>query len=33
MMTSGNVLAANAHLHLPLATMIRGALRTGNPAT
>jgi hypothetical protein len=27
-MTSGDVLAANGHLHLPLAGMIRDAMRT-----
>jgi hypothetical protein len=27
MMTSGNVLAANSHLHLPLAALIRGPAR------
>ena len=27
MMTSGDVLAANAHLHLPLAALLRDALR------
>ena len=32
MMTSGDVLAANDHLHLPLAALIREALR-GRPAT
>jgi myo-inositol-1(or 4)-monophosphatase len=35
MMTSGDVLAANDHLHLPLAALIREALRTartGSPA-
>ena len=29
MMASGDVLAANAHLHLPLAAMIREGLRPG----
>ena len=29
MMTSGDVLAANAHLHLPLAALIREAMRVG----
>ncbi len=29
MLTSGDVLAANDHLHLPLAALIREALRTG----
>ena len=29
MMTSGDVLAANDHLHLPLAALIKEALRTG----
>lgn len=29
MMTSGDVLAANAHLHLPLAALIRQAMRSG----
>ncbi len=33
MMTSGDVLAANGHLHLPLAALIREALRTARPAT
>jgi myo-inositol-1(or 4)-monophosphatase len=32
MMTTGDVLAANDHLHLPLAALIREALR-GGPAT
>ncbi|MGE0260318.1 MAG: inositol monophosphatase family protein [Alphaproteobacteria bacterium] len=31
-MTSGDVLAANAHLHLPLAALIREAMRAGSPA-
>jgi hypothetical protein len=29
MMTSGDVLAANDHLHLPLAALIRETLRSG----
>jgi myo-inositol-1(or 4)-monophosphatase len=29
MMTSGDVLAANGHLHLPLAALIKEALRHG----
>jgi myo-inositol-1(or 4)-monophosphatase len=33
MLTSGDVLAANSHLHLPLAALIREALRTAPPAT
>jgi myo-inositol-1(or 4)-monophosphatase len=33
MMTSGDVLAANGHLHLPLAALIRDALRTARAAT
>ena len=33
MMTSGNVLAANGHLHLPLAGLMREALRLAQPAT
>src|SRR6266699_36626 len=33
MMTSGDVLAANGHLHLPLAALIREALRTAQAAT
>jgi len=32
MMTSGDVLAANRHLHLPLAALIREALRTAQAA-
>jgi myo-inositol-1(or 4)-monophosphatase len=32
MMTTGDVLAANDHLHLPLAALIREASR-GRPAT
>src|SRR5438093_401422 len=32
MMTSGNVLAANGHLHLPLAALIRDALKTAQGA-
>jgi len=32
MMTSGDVLAANDHLHLPLAALIREATRTASPA-
>ena len=32
MMTSGDVLAANGHLHLPLAALIRDAMRTAQPA-
>jgi myo-inositol-1(or 4)-monophosphatase len=32
MMTSGDVLAANDHLHLPLAALIREALRTARAA-
>jgi myo-inositol-1(or 4)-monophosphatase len=31
MMTSGDVLAANAHLHLPLAALIKEAMRGGRP--
>jgi myo-inositol-1(or 4)-monophosphatase len=31
MMTSGDVLAANDHLHLPLAALIREKLRSGRP--
>jgi len=33
MMTSGDVLVANSHLHLPLAALIREALRAARPAT
>src|SRR6266567_1986221 len=33
MMTTGDVLAANDHLHLPLAALIREALRTAQAAT
>ena len=33
MMTSGDVLAANGHLHLPLAALIKEALRTAQAAT
>jgi len=33
MMTSGNVLAANAHLHLPLAALIKEAMRRAPAAT
>jgi myo-inositol-1(or 4)-monophosphatase len=33
MMTSGDVLAANGHLHLPLAALIREALRAAHAAT
>jgi myo-inositol-1(or 4)-monophosphatase len=33
MMASGDVLAANGHLHLPLAALIREALRTAQAAT
>jgi myo-inositol-1(or 4)-monophosphatase len=33
MMTSGDVLAANGHLHLPLAALLREAMRTAQPAT
>jgi len=33
MMTSGDVLAANAHLHLPLAALLRDAVRGAPPAT
>src|SRR6266478_1610186 len=33
MMTSGDVLAANSHLHLPLAALIKEALRAGQAAT
>ncbi len=33
MLTSGNVLAANSHLHLPLAAMLKEAMRTAQPAT
>jgi hypothetical protein len=32
MMTSGDVLAANGHLHLLLAALIREAMRTARPA-
>jgi hypothetical protein len=32
MMTSGDVLAANDHLHLPLAALIRDAMRTSRAA-
>jgi myo-inositol-1(or 4)-monophosphatase len=32
MMTSGDVLAANDHLHLPLGALIKEALRGGRPA-
>jgi myo-inositol-1(or 4)-monophosphatase len=32
MMTSGDVLAANDHLHLPLAALIKDAVRTGRAA-
>ena len=32
MLTSGDVLAANDRLHLPLAALIRQALRSGRPA-
>jgi myo-inositol-1(or 4)-monophosphatase len=31
MMTSGNVLAANGHLHLPLAALLREAMRSAQP--
>ena len=33
MMTSGDVLAANSHLHLPLAALIREAARSAHAAT
>jgi myo-inositol-1(or 4)-monophosphatase len=33
MMTSGDVLAANAHLHLPLAALVREAMRSSRAAT
>jgi hypothetical protein len=33
MMASGDVLAANGHLHLPLAALIKEALRTAQAAT
>src|SRR5436190_8909259 len=33
MMTNGDVLAANGHLHLPLAAMLREAMRSVRPAT
>ena len=33
MMTSGDVLAANGHLHLPLAALIKEALRAAQAAT
>jgi myo-inositol-1(or 4)-monophosphatase len=33
MMTSGDVLAANGHLHLPLAAMVREAMRARRAAT
>jgi myo-inositol-1(or 4)-monophosphatase len=32
MMATGDVLAANDHLHLPLAALLREALRAGQPA-
>jgi myo-inositol-1(or 4)-monophosphatase len=32
MLTSGNVLAANGHLHLPLAALLRDAMQPGRPA-
>jgi myo-inositol-1(or 4)-monophosphatase len=33
MMTSGDVLAANGHLHLPLAALLRDALRAAQAGT
>ena len=33
MMASGDVLAANAHLHLPLAALIKDAMRGGHAAS
>jgi myo-inositol-1(or 4)-monophosphatase len=33
MLASGEVLAANAHLHLPLAALVREAMRSGRAAT
>jgi myo-inositol-1(or 4)-monophosphatase len=33
MMTSGDVLAANGHLHLPLAALLKEAMRSVHPAT
>jgi myo-inositol-1(or 4)-monophosphatase len=33
MMTSGDVLAANGHLHLPLAALLKEAMRRAPPAT
>ena len=33
MMTTGDVLAANDHLHLPLAALIREAMRTAGRTT
>jgi myo-inositol-1(or 4)-monophosphatase len=33
MMTSGDVLAANGHLHLLLAALIREAMRTAKPTS
>jgi myo-inositol-1(or 4)-monophosphatase len=32
MLTSGDVLAANGHLHLPLAALLKEAMRPGRPA-
>ncbi|MGE5271807.1 MAG: inositol monophosphatase family protein, partial [Thiohalocapsa sp.] len=32
MLTSGNVLAANGHLHLPLAALLKEAMRSAQPA-
>jgi myo-inositol-1(or 4)-monophosphatase len=32
MMSSGDVLAANSHLHLPLAALIKDAMRAGRTA-
>jgi myo-inositol-1(or 4)-monophosphatase len=33
MMSSGNLVAANSHLHLPLAALIKEAMRTGRAAS
>ena len=33
MMASGDVLAANDHLHLPLAALIKEAMRAGRTAS
>jgi hypothetical protein len=32
MMVSGNLLAANDHLHLPLAALVKEAMRANRPA-